>query len=126
MRIALQFLIGLQTVAIAQTGFVPAEGVGQSLHDAGDNDLIVFLGLAACLSLVANTFLRRWWIASLVAAVIAASLLVGHEIWRSGFTVRPADLAFWIPTMFLRGTAIALVPSILVGIAGWWVRKRDR
>jgi len=86
--------------------------------------ILIFLGLTLVLSIVAHWFVRRYWWAVLISVTAASLANIVHEAFLHDFHVRPADVAFWIPMLFVQGMLFALPAATLVGIPFYVIRRR--
>lgn len=90
------------------------------------NDIAWFALLACVIAATAHGMIRRYRFAVLVGAASMSLVNLGHELTRQNFTVRPADLAFWIPMLFLMGFLVTVPVTVLVGIPFQIVRRKRR
>ena len=85
---------------------------------------LVFIGVAALMAGVVHFFVRRYWGAVFISAPAVSLLNIVHELFRHDFRVRPADVAFWIPMLFIEGIVVAWPVVAIVGIPFYVVRRR--
>jgi hypothetical protein len=88
--------------------------------------ILLFLGLTFVLSVAANWFVRRCWLAVIISAVASSVANIGHEIYLHNFQIRPVDAAFWIPVIFIQGVLFSLPVAVMVGVPFYLVRRRRR
>src|SRR5947209_8313368 len=84
--------------------------------DTDTNGFLVYVLLVAVAAIIAQSRIRRLWVTSASVAVGCSVLNIAYEIVRNGFHVRPSDVAFWLPILFVYGAAIAFPVALLVGL----------
>lgn len=86
--------------------------------------ILIFVGLNIAFSFAAHWFVRRYWLAILISITACSFANIVHETFLHDFQVRPADVAFWIPMLFVQGLLFALPLAALVGIPFYVIRRR--
>ena len=86
--------------------------------------LPAIMGLLMC-SVICHTLIKRFWPASMVGGVLASLLNVLWEMWRADFALRPVDILFWLPGMFVEGFLLATTVCCVVGVP-FKVARRQR
>lgn len=82
--------------------------------------------LALVLSIAAHWFVRRYWWAVLIGTAACSLVNIVHEAFRHDFQVRPADVLFWIPMLFVEGMVLAFSIAALVGIPFYVFRRKKQ
>jgi hypothetical protein len=88
------------------------------------DDLLLIEASAAALALVANFLLRRWWLASPIAAAVSGIVSTICMVAENGWRVRPSDIAFWLPLMVVQAGFLALPLTCAIGLVFHFVRKK--
>lgn len=83
------------------------------------------MGLLVC-SVICYTLIKRFWPASMVGGVLASLLNVLWEMWRADFALRPVDILFWLPGMFVEGFLLATTVCCVVGVSFKVARRRRK
>lgn len=83
-----------------------------------------YLAWGAFIALIVHGLLKRYWLACLVSAVCISTINLIGLVWTGDQTVRPSDVAFWLPMIFMFSLPISFVPSLVIGLPFWWFRKR--
>ena len=88
-------------------------------------DSILFTALTMLIAIAAHLFIRRVWLAPLVAAALASLGNIVYELINQYSPVRPDDAFFWIPMVFLEGIVVAL-PAVIVVAIFFYLLRRSR
>jgi len=91
--------------------------------DSNTDDLLTYVALVVVASVVAHLCIRRFWIACAVITIGYSVLNLAHEIVMHDFHIRPSDVAFWLPMIFVFGAAYALPVALLVGLPFHFCRR---
>ncbi len=78
--------------------------------------MLVFLLITVVLAILAHSFVRRWSVATAVAAMTATGVNLLHESWGRWSNLRPDDLFFWGPLLLIVSMILAVVISALIGL----------
>jgi hypothetical protein len=87
-------------------------------------DLLLIGVVASVLSVVANLLLRRWWLASPLAAGVTGIVFAICVVAGNGWRARPSDIAFWLPMMVMQVGILALPLTCAIGLIVHFIRKK--
>jgi hypothetical protein len=90
------------------------------------HDLLLYLCWGMPVFAIAHFFIRRFWLTCSTVAVGCSVLNIGHENVVHEFCVRPCDVAFWLPMLFVYGIAVAFPVALVVGLPFHFIRRRRK
>lgn len=115
----------IQVRVVRSTGPVGGARSPLSFGEMTLSDFLLFSAAASTVAVVVHWLARRYWLAVFMSASIASLLNIVHEWYTKELTIRPSDLALWIPMLFVEGILIASPAVVLVGVP-FYVSRRSR
>jgi hypothetical protein len=91
--------------------------------DSDTKALLTYAVFVVIVSVVGNICARRYWLTCTLVTVGCGGLTVLYQIVAHDFHIRPKDIAFWLPALFLFAAAVAFPIAFIVGLPFHFYRR---
>ena len=85
--------------------------------------LWTYLEIVTAASVIGHICIRRFWITCGVVPIVCSVVNLAFEVAAHANQIRPKDVAFWIPAMFILTAALALPVVVTVGLPFYFYRR---